>query len=275
MASHRFSLVALAVSATVWACGGGETSDGMDQDSTARDLTLAPVESTQTVAPIEDRPADPPVADPQPPSRPRPRPRTPPPPPPEDPPERDPDPPPPPPAPPTVAEGTGMTIYASDTLTSRHNNVGDAVTAVIADPVVDADGKEVIPAGAVFLGTISDVAPAGSPGGEGRMVLTFNRVEFGGASYAVQARTGSIGTRMKGRGVTAGDAAKVGAGAVVGAIAGRIIGGNKKGTAVGAVAGAAAGVGIAAATRDVDIILDAGAPIELALTAPFVLEPLR
>ncbi len=271
MASYRFSFMALAASAAVWACGAGEDSQEMDQDST-RDLTLAPVESTQTVATIEDRPADPPVADPQP--RPRPRPRTPPPP--EDPPEPDPDPEPQlPPAPPTVGEGTGMTIYASDTLTSRHNSIGDAVTAMIADPVFDADGEVVIPAGAVFVGTISDLAPAESPGGEGRMVLTFNRVEFGGASYSVQARVDSIGSRMKGRGVTAGDAAKVGAGAVVGAIAGRIIGGNKKGTAVGAVAGAAAGVGIAAATRDVDIILDAGAPIEVVLTAPFVLEPLR
>jgi outer membrane lipoprotein SlyB len=77
---------------------------------------------------------------------------------------------------------------------------------------------------------------------------------------------------MKGRGVTAGEAAKVGAGAVVGGIAGRLIGGNKKGTAIGAVAGAAAGAGIAAATRDVDIILPAGARIRIVLTAPFTLE---
>jgi hypothetical protein len=74
---------------------------------------------------------------------------------------------------------------------------------------------------------------------------------------------------MKGRGVTAGDAAKVGAGAVVGAVAGRIIGGNRTGTAVGAAAGAAAGVGIAAATRDVDIILDAGASITVVLSEEF------
>ncbi len=55
---------------------------------------------------------------------------------------------------------------------------------------------------------------------------------------------------------------------VVGGIAGRLLGGNKKGTVVGAVAGAAVGVGIAAATRDVDIILDAGVPIRLVLAAP-------
>jgi hypothetical protein len=75
--------------------------------------------------------------------------------------------------------------------------------------------------------------------------------------------------------VSAGDAAKVGAGAVVGAIAGRILGGNKKGTIVGAVAGAAAGAGVAAATKGSHTVLDAGGFIRLVLTAPFVLEPLR
>ena len=93
------------------------------------------------------------------------------------------------------------------------------------------------------------------------MVLTFDRVEFDGQAYDVRVRLDSIATRTKGCGVTAGYAAKVGAGAVVGWIAGRLLGGNKKGAVVGAVAGATVGVGIAAATRDVDIILDAGAPI--------------
>jgi len=166
-----------------------------------------------------------------------------------------------------------MTVYAVDTLTSRHNKVGEPAMAVLSEDITDDRGRVVIPSGAVLLGTISTMAPAESPGGEGRMAITFNRVEFGGKSYDITARTDSMGTRMKGRGVTAGDAAKVGAGAVVGAIAGRIIGGNKTGTAVGAAAGAAAGVGIAAATRDVDIILDAGAPIYLVLDAPFQLVP--
>ena len=64
---------------------------------------------------------------------------------------------------------------------------------------------------------------------------------------------------------------QVGAGAVVGGIAGRLIGGNRRGTIIGAVTGAAAGAGVAAATRDEDIVLDGGSPIQLVLTAPFVL----
>ena len=64
----------------------------------------------------------------------------------------------------------------------------------------------------------------------------------------------------------------MGAGAVIGGIAGRLLGGNKKGTIIGAAAGAAAGTGYAAATRDVDIIMPAGALIRIILTAPFELK---
>ncbi len=172
----------------------------------------------------------------------------------------------------SLREGTLLMLAAADTLTSRHNKKGETVVATAAANITDERGRVVIPAGAVFTGVLSDIAPAESPGGEGRMVLTFNRVEFGGNAYAVAARTDSIGTYMKGRGVTAGDAAKVGAGTVIGAVAGRVIGGNKTGTIVGAAAGTAAGVGIAAATRDIDIILAAGAPIRLVLTAPLAVQ---
>ncbi len=248
------SFLVLALAAGIWACGGGESAQ--TEDDAARDLSLAPAES---VATLSDRPAATPATRPrsQTPRPPQTATRTPPP-------ARS--------TPPTVAGGTVIELWAADTLTSRHNKIGDQVMATAGSPVKDARGREVIPAGAVFLGTITDVAPAESPGGQGRLALSFNRVQFGGKTYAVEARVDTLGTHMKGRGVTAGDAAKVGAGAVVGAVAGRIIGGNKTGTAVGAAAGAAAGVGIAAATRDVDIILPAGAQVRIVLTAPFVLE---
>jgi len=249
-----FAVVAL-VSA-VAACGGGAARE--DEDAEIRDLTLPPAEP---IATIGDEPEPEPVKTVPQPTAARPRARQPEP-------KREPKPRPEPEPVLRLAAGTVFTVTAQDTLTSRHNKIGDLVSARLREGVRDESGKLVIPPGAVFLGTISDVAPAESPGGEGRMVLTFDRVEFAGQAYEVRVRLDSIATRMKGRGVTAGDAAKVGAGAVVGGIAGRLLGGNKRGTVVGAVAGAAVGVGIAAATRDVDIILDAGAPIWLVLTAP-------
>jgi hypothetical protein len=262
--SGRHARYALLLAATAWwACNrGGEKP--ADQPP-ARDLSLAPAES---VAQMNDRPTDKPAAQPKPtqpkppapPSAQRPAAQ------PAQPKAKEPE------KAPVVGEGTRIDLVASDTITSRTHKKGESVSATAASAVSDPTGRQVIPAGAVFSGTISDIAPAEHPGGEGRMVLTFNRVSFGGKNNAVQAKQDTIGTYMKGRGVTAGDAAKVGAAAVIGGIAGRVLGGNKKGTAIGAAAGAAAGVGYAAATRDVDIILPAGALVRIVLTAPFELK---
>lgn len=265
MIFERTPRAAMFAAALLLACGGEPAEEPKD----VRDLTLAPAESIATIAdePLPDAP-EPAPAEPAP----RPEPRPAPPPPPAPAPEPEPEPvPEPEPAPPTLETGAFFTLYAADTISSEHNEVGEPVVATVASPILDLDGNVVIPAGAVFLGTISDI----SDDGEAQILLTFTRVEFGGSSYGVQARTERVGTRMQKKGVSAGDAAKVGAGAVVGAIAGRIIGGNKTGTAVGAAAGAAAGVGVAAATKGDHIYLDSGSPIELVLTAPFVLEPLR
>jgi len=229
-------------------------------DETARDLSLAPAESVATLsdAPAEGTaaPTTPPAANP---AQPAPRAAA---------------PTPRPPAGPTsttlvAGEGSVVQLVANDTLTSRQNKRGETVTATLAADLKDARGRTVIPAGALFVGTITDIAPAEHPGGEGRMVITYNTVEIDGQSYAVAARTDSLPTYMKGRGVTGGDAAKVGAATAVGAAAGAIIGKNAKGAVIGGAVGAAAGVGSAAATRDIDILLNAGDPIRLILTAPF------
>lgn len=263
MSDVRIRMSALAAVLALWACGGG--GEAAKQQEPGRDLSLAPAESTTAA---NDRPA---VVAPrtqprqQPTQPPRAQPTRQPPPPPRQP-ER--------PATSSVGEGTSIQLFATDSINSRRNKKGDMVTATTAGAVRDAQGWDVIPAGAIFSGTISDIAPAETPGGQGRMVLTFTKVSFGGYNYAVQARTDTLGTNMKGRGVTAGDAAKVGIATAIGAVAGRLLGGNSKGTVIGGAAGAAAGVGVAAATRDVDIILPAGALVRIVLTAAFRLEPM-
>jgi len=226
-------------------------------DETARDLSLAPAESVATLSDAPVQGATPGTTTP---TTPPPRATT----------ATTPKPPPTPLNTALVAdEGSLVQLVANDTLTSRNNKRGETVTATLAADLKDARGRTVIPAGALFIGTITDLAPAEHPGGEGRMVITYNTVEIDGQSYPVAARTDSIATYMKGRGVTGGDAAKVGAATAVGAAAGAIIGKDVKGAVIGGAVGAAAGVGIAAATRDIDILLNAGAPIRLVLTAPF------
>ena len=222
-------------------------------DSTARNLTLAPTDST---AAMRDVPAAP---VPTPPGRS----------------EAPPPPRPPRPAAPssyTLRAGTEVSASADDSITTRHAKVGDAFTATVSENVRDGSGHVVIPAGSQVSGTIAHAEPAPNPRAAGSLDLSITSVNIRGRTYSVEGTVESKDTVMQGRGVTGADAAKVGGGAAIGGIAGRIIGGGKKGTIIGGLAGAAAGAGAASRSRDVDIVLPKGAGMRIrlasALTVP-------
>ena len=242
--------------------GATACQKGQDQsqaaDSTARNLTLAPAESTSAMRDVADHPTNPPAPQPtNPPPATRPpanRPRT--------------NPPAPPPAPRTTSLGVGtkFDIAAHDTISSRTAKVGDAFSARVVEDVRNASGQVVVPAGSVVNGTITDVKPSPNPSTPGTLTLAVSSVTVRGTAYPIEAAVDSIETIHKGRGITSGDAAKVGAGAVAGAVLGRVLGGNKKGTIVGGVVGGIAGAGVAASSKDSDIVLPAGAHIIIRLT---------
>jgi hypothetical protein len=240
-------------------CGGEDVSD----DSEMRDLSLAPAES---IAVLDDQPLNQPAEQPgrqatsPPPTTP---PATPPPatrPQPE-------------PAPQSLPVGTVFALAAQDSISNRTNIVGDPVRAVSAQDVVDARGRVVIPAGAEFEGVITAIKEAENPGDAGTLAIAFNQVRFGGKTYAIDAMSDSLATERQGRGITGGDAAKVGVGAAAGAVLGGLITKDTKGAVVGGVVGAAAGAGVAGATKDADILLPAGALVRIVLNSPMVLEP--
>jgi hypothetical protein len=227
-------------------------------DSTARDLTLAPTESTTAMQDVPDRQTNPPPAAPRtnPPAT---RPPA----------ARPPAPPPARPARPatrTLSSGARFDVAATDTISSRTAKVGDTFSARVVEDVKNAAGQVVIPAGAHVNGTVTDVKPAPNPRTPGTLTLSVTSVTVGGSTYPIEAAVDSVETTHKGRGVTTGDAAKVGAGAVAGAVLGRVIGGNKKGTIIGGVVGGIAGAGVASSTKDSDIVLPAGAHIIVRLT---------
>ena len=212
---------------------------GQDQsqasDSTARNLTLAPAESTAQMRDVADQKAapPPPANRTTPPAPPPARPR--------------------PPAPPPMARlgaGTKMDVAATDTISSRTAKIGDTFTARVVDDVRNAAGRVVIPAGSVVNGKVADVKPAPNPSTAGTLTLSVSSVTIRGKSYPIEASVDSLETVHKGRGVTSGDAAKVGAGAAAGAILGRVLGGNKKGTIIGGIVGGAAGAAVAHETKD-------------------------
>jgi len=246
---NRLSILA---TIAVFGLSASACQKGQDQsqasDSTARNLTLAPSESS---AALRDMPDQNQKATPPPVTRP---------------PAQRPPAPPPAPRVARLGVGTKMDIAATDTISSRTAKVGDAFTARVVEDVKNAAGKVVIPAGSVVNGTIADVKPAPNPRTPGTLTLSVASVTVRGTSYAIEASVDSLETIHKGRGVTSGDAAKVGAGAVAGAVLGRVLGGNKKGTIIGGVVGAAAGAAAANQSKDSDIVLPAGAHIIIRLT---------
>src|SRR6266566_718189 len=165
-----------------------------------------------------------------------------------------------------LAVGTHMDIAASDTISSRTAKVGDAFTARVVEDVRNPAGRVVIPAGSLVNGAISDVKPAPNPSTPGTLTLSVASITVRGKSYPIEASVDSLETIHRGRGVTSGDAAKVGAGAVAGAVLGRVLGGNKKGTIIGGLAGGLVGAGVASQTKDSDIVLPARAHIIMRLT---------
>jgi len=246
---------AILATIAVFALSGCQKAQDQSQttDSTARNLTLAPAESTGQ---MHDVPANPPAPAPQP-AAPPPVTRPPV--------VRRPTPPAPPPMS-RLAAGTKVDIAAVDTISSRTAKPGDAFSARVVDDVRNAAGKVVIPAGSLINGKITDVKPSPNPSTPGTLTLSVASITVRGTSYPIEASVDSLETVHKGRGVTTGDAAKVGAGAAAGAILGRVLGGNKKGTIVGGVIGGIAGAGVASSTKDSDIVLPAGAHIIIRLT---------
>ena len=236
--NHWMGLSAALGALVLLGCMKGEQAS-QSADSTARNLTLAPTEST---AAMKDVPAPPPAP---------------------------PKPAPPKPAAPTtmtLSAGTGVSLSANDSITTRAAKAGDAFNATVSADVKDASGHVVIPAGSSVSGTIVKADPAPNPRASGALELSVSSVTVRGKTYSLAATVESKDTVMKGRGITGADAAKVGAGALIGAIAGKVVGKNAKGAAVGGAAGAAAGAAAAARSRDVDIVLPAGAAVRIKLT---------
>jgi hypothetical protein len=251
MTSEIRTLAAILALVAVSACGRGERAESA-ADSTARNLTLATPESTAVTGDVppaatEEQPAAPALRT----ETPAPRPAAP----------RPAAPRPAAPATYTVAAGTRLHLGVTDTITSRTAKAGDAFTATVVEDITDAAGRVVVPAGATVQGTIVEVKPAPDPYTPGTLRLGLSSLTVRGQSYALNATIDSLETVRQGRGVTAGDAGKVAAGAAAGAVLGRIVGGNKTGTIIGGVVGAAAGAGVAHNTKDSDVVLPAGAHI--------------
>jgi hypothetical protein len=170
----------------------------------------------------------------------------------------------------TLPIGTEIHAALDDSISSRHDSAGRTITAQITESVTGAGGKILIPAGSTVRLTVTRLASAKSKGSQGSLALKVDGIEVGGQLQNVQADVRAVPRELRSRGVTSGDAAKVGVGAVGGAVLGRVLGGNSKGAVIGGVVGAAGGAVVASQTATRDLVVKAKTPVTFVLTAPLV-----
>ncbi|HKU62225.1 MAG TPA: hypothetical protein VJQ44_13460 [Gemmatimonadales bacterium] len=171
----------------------------------------------------------------------------------------------------TLPAGTEIHAALDDSISSRRDSAGKAITAEVMQAVADAGGAVVIPAGSRVRLTVTQLAPAGSrSAADGQLALRVDEITIGDSVIPVKARVRQIPHRLEGRGVTGSEAAKVGAGAAAGAVAGRVLGGDAKGAVIGGVVGAAGGAAVATQTAKRDVVVAARTPVSFVLDAPLV-----
>jgi hypothetical protein len=170
----------------------------------------------------------------------------------------------------TLPIGTEVHAALDDSINSRTDTAGRIVTAVVMENVTGADGKTLIAAGAPVRFTVTRLSAAKSKSAQGRLALRVEGIGMGGQLQRVSADVRPVPHELRGRGVTAGDAAKVGVGAAGGAVLGKVIGKTTKGAVIGGVIGAAGGAVVASQTASRDVVVKARTPVTFVLTAPLV-----
>ncbi len=171
----------------------------------------------------------------------------------------------------TLPVGTEIPATLEDSLDSRHDAAGKVVMARLADDMRGSDAHILIPAGSRVQLTVTRLEPARSKSAaDGKVALRVDGIMIADRLQRVSADVRPIPHEVRGRGVTAGEAEKVGVGAAGGAVLGRVIGKNTKGAIIGGVIGAAGGAVVASQTASRDVVLHAGTRFTFVLTAPLI-----
>ena len=166
----------------------------------------------------------------------------------------------------TIREDSVIGLRLESGISTETARVEDKITARVARDVT-VNGRTAIPAGARLEGVVTAVDRGGKFKNRAHLAIRFDSLVLSdNTRMAIQTDAIVRDGDAPGNGATA----KVGGSAVVGAILGGLIGG-KKGVAIGAGAGAGAGTAAVEASKPSEVILQAGAPLTVRLTAPLTL----
>jgi hypothetical protein len=162
----------------------------------------------------------------------------------------------------TIPSGTTLPLTLTSSMASDTSAVEDAVTAELSR-AINIDGREVLPAGALLDGNVTQVDDSGRVKGRAMIAFRFTSLRTAGERYDVEtAALTHVAPATKGE-----DALKIGIGAGAGAVIGGLLGGGD-GAAKGAAIGGGAGTGVVLATKGKEMRLAPGADVSSQLTAP-------
>lgn len=168
----------------------------------------------------------------------------------------------------TIPAGTKLAITLENAVSSKDANVGDAVQAKSAEPLV-VDGIVLAPEGSAVAGRVTDVVRASKNKSEetmARLDMSFHALATVGGSEKIHGTL--LGGEKKAGSTTKRDAAIIVGSGVAGAVLGKVIGKSGKATAAGGVVGAAAGMGVAAMQKGNEVSLPAGTKLTIVLDSP-------
>ena len=164
-----------------------------------------------------------------------------------------------------LPSGTDISVQTEETIDGSTAADGQTFAATVTEPVRDAEGKVVIPAGAKAQVIIKSLSQGGKIRGRDDLVLDLASVSVDGRQYRLS--TADLEQQGKqGLGANRRTAEFVGGGAAIGSIVGAIFGGGK-GAAIGAGVGGGGGVATQALTKG-DIRVEAETILTFKLDKP-------
>jgi hypothetical protein len=173
----------------------------------------------------------------------------------------------------TIPSGTTLQVRNNEAIDSQTAEVGQEYTGVVAQDVVDTEGRVAIPRGANAMLIVRSASGQGKLQGRSDLAVDVASVDVGGRTYRletedlVQKGKEGVGTNKR-TGIFAGG------GAALGGIIGAVAGGGK-GAAIGALSGAGAGAATQALTRGKSTRIAPETVLSFKLEAPVRIRELR
>jgi hypothetical protein len=147
----------------------------------------------------------------------------------------------------TVPSGTTLAVRTDQSIDSQTATPGQTFPGVVAQDVVDTNGRVAIPHGATATLVIRAAQEQGRIKGQSELSLDVSEVEVNGHRYRLETAD-FVEKGSQGVGANKRTGKFAGGGGIVGGIIGAVAGGGK-GAAIGALSGAAAGATAQTLTR--------------------------